>query len=622
MLNIKQEILNDVLVKYQDFANHLSDVLSVLPDTDELQERINNLFSMPQKELDLNLAPPSDVIRDYRFTRLILNNYRKFDIPSGKVKFYSLPFGEADKSMSTFVLGDNGSGKSSLFNSMEYLFTGTIAEAEYRGIKDLPWYIGRRIGENPSIYVATKPITFSLSEQENIWKNIGVDLSRFFFSENSIYELSKHMALAKMPEKVDWIPFFCYALGLEDIMEFVKGEGLFQDIRTRLEQVQNLISKDLTQQEKEIEAFIRDSSVVLTPNTTNELIKLQKSLSTILAVMNESDLQKVIEQLVEALPDDVTYIYSINEFRNYLEALRERVLKIFTDKKDVADASAKKKKEKVQNTPPLDEEEYKKSLHQEVAKLTSSVGRILENKTSSHLPMDDIFDMVKTYVSNKKILDSNGNGINISQMLEDLDNVREMLSKNLLDFLKNYIDDDFISLIEGTLSPFIENDETLKVIPMDKGTVLDSFGFDISVNDIPVNKYFNTFRFRLFCLCMIAAFDFKMMQRAKFLFPLVFDDIFYANDYKNKSLLYRFFEVLTQGAKKFLQSEDQLQIIFFSHDEQFINSLFLNKEPFKNAIMARLLDSRYLGLWYKNKPTAQTDMPSYKVINEFNRCMR
>lgn len=87
MLNIKQEILNDVLVKYQDFANHLSDVLSVLPDTDELQERINNLFSMPQKELDLNLAPPSDVIRDYRFTRLILNNYRKFDIPSGKVKF-------------------------------------------------------------------------------------------------------------------------------------------------------------------------------------------------------------------------------------------------------------------------------------------------------------------------------------------------------------------------------------------------------------------------------------------------------------------------------------------------------------------------------------------------------
>ena len=236
--------------------------------------------------------------------------------------------------------------------------------------------------------------------------------------------------------------------------------------------------------------------------------------------------------------------------------------------------------------------------------------------------MDDIFDMVKTYVSNKKILDSNGNGIDISKMLAELENVREMLSKKLLDFLKNYIDDDFISLIKGTLSPFIEKDENLKVVPMDKGTVLDSFGFDISVNDIPVNKYFNTFRFRLFCLCMIAAFDFKMMQRAKFLFPLVFDDIFYANDYKNKSLLYRFFEVLTQGAKKFLQSEDQLQIIFFSHDEQFINSLFLNKEPFKNAIMARLLDSRYLGLWYKNKPTAQTDMPSYKVINEFKRCMR
>ena len=206
------------------------------------------------------------------------------------------------------------------------------------------------------------------------------------------------------------------------------------------------------------------------------------------------------------------------------------------------------------------------------------------------------------------------------------DRVRVEVSKGLQSFLKEYIDENFLDLIKETLNPFIEkNLEVLKVQPLTKGVVFPDYGIEMSVDDIPVNKYFNTFRFRLFCLCVIVAFDFKAMKSGKFIFPLVFDDIFYANDYKNKSHLHSFFDVLTQGAEKFLGDKNKLQIIFFTHDEQFMNTLFSQKDsPFDNAIMARLLDCRYVESWLGDRLDGKSNKNDnarfYKVLKEFKRC--
>lgn len=112
------------------------------------------------------------------------------------------------------------------------------------------------------------------------------------------------------------------------------------------------------------------------------------------------------------------------------------------------------------------------------------------------------------------------------------------------------------------------------------------------------------------------------MKQSKFLFPFVFDDIFYANDYKNKTLLYRFFEVLSQGAKTFLGNESCLQLIFFTHDEQFMNTLFLKKAPFASATMARLLDCRYVKSWFNGNISADGGVRYYPVLSEFKRNKR
>ena len=112
------------------------------------------------------------------------------------------------------------------------------------------------------------------------------------------------------------------------------------------------------------------------------------------------------------------------------------------------------------------------------------------------------------------------------------------------------------------------------------------------------------------------------MKQGKFLFPFVFDDIFYANDYKNKTLLYRFFEVLSQGARTFLGNANSLQLIFFTHDEQFMNTLFLKKAPFASATMARLLDCRYVKSWFNGSYSDDGGIRYYPVFDEFKRNKR
>ena len=62
------------------------------------------------------------------------------------------------------------------------------------------------------------------------------------------------------------------------------------------------------------------------------------------------------------------------------------------------------------------------------------------------------------------------------------------------------------------------------------------------------------------------------MKRERFSFPMVLDDIFYANDYKNKRQLFKFFNLLEQSAIKMLGNQP-FQIIFFTHDEQLVSTL-------------------------------------------------
>lgn len=86
-------------------------------------------------------------------------------------------------------------------------------------------------------------------------------------------------------------------------------------------------------------------------------------------------------------------------------------------------------------------------------------------------------------------------------------------------------------------------------------------------------KYYNTFRFKLFCMSLKAALAFCAQRLHHVNTPLVLDDVFYASDFDNRNLVKNFFIQLYLMHFKLLDAKYPLQIICFTHDELIFESL-------------------------------------------------
>lgn len=78
------------------------------------------------------------------------------------------------------------------------------------------------------------------------------------------------------------------------------------------------------------------------------------------------------------------------------------------------------------------------------------------------------------------------------------------------------------------------------------------------------------------------------MKNENFLFPFILDDVFYANDYRNKRELFKYFEQIRKYAKDLLGDSKKLQIIFFTHDEQIVSCFstkFLDRDDGQTAFV-------------------------------------
>lgn len=604
MNDLKRKLLAKALGDdYQMYLDRLYKALDLYPEgcldlVDDLKELFKDLSDV--KETSSSMG--SDTFDDYRFRYLLINNYRKFGKPLINTEYYGLSFCEGKEIKNLFLLGNNGSGKSSLFNSMEYACTGKIGEAEYRGIHDLEWYVHRYQESNPKVRICTNNGEFDL--ESALFKEVtGLDVHRFFFSENSIYELSSYMTIGKETDQTDWVPFFCYAWGLEDILAFIDGtyrrdrggKSIYEDVCDKLGQIQENLKVDVAKLRKETQTFVSDACLVLSPNALEVIEGLNNNLSSLLNEWEELSVLEILSDIKEWIPDDILYIASLNEFRDNINKLYNqcRLSRKYERKKDGEDIYSALVKPNVANVT-------KEEVRDIMMNMRSSLTIILNHCHSNVIPFDQITQRINYFMvmqTTKTLQEKSSEELHIEDVLNFLTIFKQNIEKELADFIKKYVDQKFIHIIEATLKGKFINakDEHLRIAYDSQGSVFKDFGISLSVNEIPVNKYFNTFRFRLFTLCLLSAFNFKAMEEYHFRFPFIFDDIFYANDYRNKGELYNFFMVLEDVAAQFLRDKTQLQVIFFTHDEQFMGTLRFNKDEFfTKAIMARLMDKDYV----------------------------
>lgn len=207
----------------------------------------------------------------------------------------------------------------------------------------------------------------------------------------------------------------------------------------------------------------------------------------------------------------------------------------------------------------------------------------IEKAQESALLVKKIKDEAKEILPKYKLMANN--------LVKDaFEPLKDMISTIMSDFLK---DDKGISLVIETkeTNKIIEGEEKIESLIVANIQYVETITGELKT--ISPSHYFNTFRYKLFCLMVSLSLALSTRKKYSINLPLVMDDLFYASDFVSKHRFSKFISRVIELFYKYTP-ELPLQFILFTHDDLI----------FKNAIDAL------------NKNAIAIDMEN---INEENR---
>lgn len=502
---------------------------------------------------------------DYGIKALLVRNFRKYgQIMSNPDAYYGM---ELKDSGLTVLLGDNGSGKSSIFDAAEFLFTDNIGEAEYR-FYDVKSFVRRNITEHKIIAICHNGVVFG--PEETVMPNDikSLPLSNFFISENSIYQSGK------MTDGDNFLPYFCELLGLGEIYRFVNGvPGASGSILNKVNQYLMAKVDSLKMKPDEVLDKLRMSVIDFErPITDYDRNVLQERLSYIEKIYEEWQSISVDDFDINAQLARINkkaYLYLVPEFRDWITFSKDlKAQNPITSRRSMDIREALERRKAIAN---FDKEKAVDDMKSHLKQLIDNIHKLLSMK-SSEIMLLSIVDMAVKYDNMRKSKLPDGVPKNV---IDDILNVPDKLKEigdSLMDALETYvydfINENFRSLITSLFKgSFLSESETMTIGEIENHTLR------IEVNGVSINKYFNTFRYRLFFLIMQTAVCLRMMENNRVIFPIMLDDIFYANDYHNKTELCKFFDVVIKEINRIFVNGVKPQIVFLSHDEQLVMSM-------------------------------------------------
>lgn len=143
--------------------------------------------------------------------------------------------------------------------------------------------------------------------------------------------------------------------------------------------------------------------------------------------------------------------------------------------------------------------------------------------------------------------------------------IQDIQHRVVLQFTQSFQDE-----ISDVLKEFSDDNETFQVV-----ATSNTFGINIQVpkeGGFLTNpyEYFNSFRFKLFCISLKIALAISWMRTNKTIVPFVIDDVFNANDFMNGLKLERFVQKIYSWYKKLITEDGcniSFQLIMLTHDD-------------------------------------------------------
>lgn len=567
---------------------------------------------------------------DYRFKYFTMKGFRKY--PHRK-----LPFGidftkkKGSSNANLFLVGNNGSGKTTIFSGLEYLCTGKISAAEQRKVEINSGYLnyGKEKSTPFQLSLSTNAEELKCDNEEKYsenFKEIQHLIRPFFCSENDILEISNY---SKDPTN-----FIYEQVGLKmsvDLLNALKEEKssareVIEDYNNKMEEA-NLVVKDkeTTNIEEKISFLtnIAEESFNLwdkwEESSTQTLLPIEhyqlkwdlttksKSIDDIVNELKENIniqilyLKEQQKELSNSLPENCSLLELYSDFISQCEAAigdnEMNATPIYLYK-----TSVEERYNQIQNLSFTTFEDMRSfyydnyllawEAYQSKSNKAKSSFLIQENDKLLSLQkeleiyrshqVESIERLYERYNAHYTYLDS------LIKGLEDLINNRIKIFHRIAHRFVVNILEDFMGIDENFVVELKEPDYKIN-------SLIEFTKTDQNTETFTPREFFNSFRFKIYCLGLKIAIAFSIKTYMNFNFPLVMDDVFYSSDFTNREKVEEFMRILYEvHDETFKENKDnmELQVIFLTHDEMLVNAAAHSVPIYKDVLYGRLFDYR------------------------------
>lgn len=550
-----------------------------------------NLLAIPfdnETVLDGNNLVNIERNKDYRFLYLYLKSFRKFPLIDD---YYGISYCRVviDKGYkfipeNTLLQGANGSGKTSVFGAMEYLFTGKIsaAEKQKQETKDYIPYAGKT-AEDVDINVVTKSYFFGLKSKNSHQQDFqGLCLLPFFCSEYDVdkvigkgidafvYEQMGYTLIRGIIKKID------DELDLADNQYKEIGKSLL-DIESRIAE----LDKEIGTYEKLwlpfLSLLVKMSNL---PNAKNEIQSLKELLSKEFVQPIESDVsEKEILLTRDNLDEEIRKICKIfgkKAYSKYFELEYSKLQESIKEESEIKNPLIGSVINKNDNFI-----EALENLNRTRRGCVTILNKFMEDKVLSDTTLaiewyDGLLKDLKEERQQAEDKKQRYNVVNriVSQKKEYSDFLN-ILKTEVYDVI-NTLTSISRELVNDVMNLFLMADEEMSM-DFNKNTGDFKMNITLKANGNPIpftpEKYLNTFRYKLFCMTLKMAIAFSMKKFYRINFPIVIDDVFYSSDFDHRCKVRDFFRLLFDKHKKLFPEED-LQVIFLTHDDVVMDAAY------------------------------------------------
>lgn len=545
---------------------------------------------LQQQDLEKNIE-----FLDRRIIDLGVRNFRTFSQTADN-KMCGVRLHKGGRPLSVFMVGSNGSGKSSLFSALETIYSGNITIKRLMNISDEDNYELHDFGKEGQVGKSEVEIAARFADNTIIKRNFSAERPipicppSAFCSDYDVEQVSRH--------KSDLTPFILSQNGYGAIYDF--HSKILSEWINDLDELQ--ISKQAEQQ--------RIAEIGL---SKDELVTV---FSTLLLLMQDSNSNFDLGYYIDVCDDIIENINtSIEELLSIDKSDKNRALPEIMSSLNGLIKSLQKIRIGQQNkqaypTISVQWRNLMKSLEKEEHRLTDDIlsiandilsdtrpdfsikSKALDLKKQLRLCSDDykkikadlsIWPQIQDeYIKNMALLQADEVAeISVENYLSQVTTLRNsvLLFKEKLGSEIDAIIEAFIKTqgnnIDKALTWFALKGEKFhfhKDVATGHPVVTISYKSDNVEIDTYPSLYLNTFRFRIFAITLKIALAFSFMQQERILVPIVIDEVFNSSDFENRLRLEKYVQIVYSLYDNMKISSSRLQLILFTHDEVVLRS--------------------------------------------------